>query len=250
MGSSQTTEAIVLRGADVGEEDRILTLLTYRQGLVRAAAGGARSIRKGRAAALDLFVHTRLEIYTSSRGNKMPRIRAAEPVDLYLSLRRDYDRVCAASYMAEVLSRCVWEADPAPELFQLMKSCLHALDGGEERFHALLVFLSRALSALGMSPMLDRCVHCGEPVTGEGVLDNFSGGVAHAGCLSGAAPQRSLTGGDLATLRFLAQRPLERVWSLAVQAQQARPLFETMAGFAHYHLGFVPRTWTSLAVGR
>jgi DNA repair protein RecO (recombination protein O) len=248
MGESVQTEAIVLRGSDVGEEDRILTILTRELGLVRAAAGGAKSIRKGRAAALDLFVHSRLEVYTSSKAGRMQRIRASEAINPFLALRQDYDNVCCASYMAELLSRTTQEGDPAPELFDLLRDCLEQLESGRERNLVLLIFIMRTLLALGMAPELENCLKCGLRVDGEGVLDNFAGGLLHQECLTGPAGDRVLSGDGIAMLRFIVGKPLERVWNLAMRPDESELLFRLLGSFAHHHLGFVPRTVKSLPV--
>jgi DNA repair protein RecO (recombination protein O) len=246
MGKSVQTDAIVLRGSDVGEEDRILTILTRDLGLVRAAAGGARSIKKGRAAALDLFVHSRLEVYTSSKAGRMQRIRASEAINPFLALRQDYDNVCCASYMAEILSRTAQEGDPAPELFDLLRDCLGQLESGRERNLVLLIFIMRTLLALGMAPELEKCLKCGQEVDGEGVLENFAGGLVHPECLTGPAEDPVLSGGGIAMLRFIVGKPLKSVWNLAMRPEESESIFRLVSGFAHHHMGFVPRTVKSL----
>ena len=120
MGKTLKTEAIVLSRTDVGEEDRILTFLTRGYGLLKAAASGAKTLKGGRTAPLDLFVRSRIQFHVSSKPGKLCRIRSVDVVDPYLEIRGDYNRLCAASYMAEEVAHCVQEADPSEGIFDLL----------------------------------------------------------------------------------------------------------------------------------
>jgi len=55
-------EAVVLRHADFGEADRILTLFTRQLGKTRAIVKGARKITSRKAGHLEPFTHVRLQL--------------------------------------------------------------------------------------------------------------------------------------------------------------------------------------------
>ncbi len=59
MGSERLLEGVALRCSALGESDRLLTLLTEEEGLIRLAVPGARKPRSKLAAALPL-AHLRL----------------------------------------------------------------------------------------------------------------------------------------------------------------------------------------------
>ena len=54
-------EAVVLRHADWGEADRLLTLYTRERGKARAIAKGVRKIRSRKAGHLEPFMHVKLQ---------------------------------------------------------------------------------------------------------------------------------------------------------------------------------------------
>ena len=64
--------AIVLRHADWGEADRLITLYSREQGKLRAIAKGARKITSRKAGHLEPFTHVKLQL---ARGRDLYIVR-------------------------------------------------------------------------------------------------------------------------------------------------------------------------------
>jgi DNA repair protein RecO (recombination protein O) len=240
MNGTFTAEAIVLSTTDVGEEDRILNFLTRDHGLVRAGASGARSLKKGRSAPLDLFVRTELDLYASRKEGKLKRVRSVRVLEPFLGIRADYQKLCAASYMGQTLAHCIQEDDPAPGAYNLILSCLRDLEVGSEPYRVLLLFEVRILAELGLMPELDSCLGCLEKIENGAQLDARRGGMVHDHCC-GTEVGPGLAAGDLATLRFLSTRELDHTRKLRVGKEDARRIFELVHLFAVHHLGYESR---------
>ncbi len=245
MGKTLNTEAIVLFRTDVGEEDRILTFLTRDYGLLKAAASGAKNLKGGRTAPLDLFVRSRIQFHVSSKAGKLCRIRSVDVVEPYIDIRQDYGRLCCASYMAEETAHCVQEADPAEGIFDLLASCLDQLSLNAGIYFTLFTFETRLLVELGMAPDMSGCMICGEVIAGKASVSPREGGLAHPDCLPGT-DLRVLDSGDLATLRFAAQCRLEALSRLKINDASAVRLFRAVHSFSVHHLGFEPKTVKTL----
>ena len=80
------SEAIVLRHIDYGEADRIVSLLTLDQGLLKGFARGARKSRKRFGPALEPFAQVRVTWKDGGRGD-LVSLQEAELVDLRTGLR-------------------------------------------------------------------------------------------------------------------------------------------------------------------
>ena len=61
-------EAVVLRHADWGEADRLITLYSHERGKLRAIAKGARKIRSRKAGHLEPFTRVTLQL---ARGHDL-----------------------------------------------------------------------------------------------------------------------------------------------------------------------------------
>lgn len=247
MGGTFTAEAIVLSATDVGEEDRILNLLTRERGLVRAGASGARNLKKGRSAPLDLFVRTNLHLYASSKEGKLKRIRTASVIEPFLGIRADYQRLCAAAYIGQTIAHCVQEDDPAPGIYELLLACLRGLEDGIALYRVLLLFEVRLLGELGLMPELESCMKCLEGIDKGAQLDSRQGGMVHNHCCDvDVGPE--LAAGDLATLRFLSMRPLKDTGKLTVRDDDAKRIFTSIHRFAVHHLGYEGKALKMLIV--
>lgn len=237
MGRIHQTDAIVLSRTDVGEEDSIHTFLTRDFGLLRAAAGGARNLGKGQTGRLDLFVLSNVRFFVSDKPGKLCRIRAVDVVESHLGIREDFMRLCVASAMAELVAHCIQEADPVPAVFELLTICLGLLGAGAGPVRVLLIFEMRFLKELGLAPELSRCLVCGREITGKSFISPPKGGLLHPECSSGAGNEE-LTYGDLATLRFIAEKPMDSIGRLSIADGSAGRIFGELNRFSVHHLGF------------
>ena len=160
--------AVVLRVAKLGEADRIVTLLTRRNGRVRAVAKGIRRTRSKFGGRLEPFGHVDLQLYA---GRNLDIVTQAVSLDQFgPALAADYPRYTCATAIAETAERLTAEErEPALRLFLLVVSALRALVE-TERDPALVLdaFLLRALALAGWAPALRECARCGTPGGTEG----------------------------------------------------------------------------------
>jgi len=245
MPSFLADEAIVLSSVDVGEEDRILTLLTKDHGLWRAAASSAGNLKKGKTASLDLFVRSHLEVGIPRDPSRLKRVRSSEVLETFLGIRSDYLRLCAASYVGEIVSRCVQEDDPAREIFGLLRVILGMLEKGAGIYRSLFFFESRLLRELGLAPDTAACRECGKTLEGNVVIDPPRGGFVHQRCRAGEG-ETPLSQGDLNLLRFVLEKRPGILSILAVDEERAKRIFGELQRFSVHHLGFSPRTAANL----
>ncbi len=96
----------MLRHADYGEADRLLTLYTRQLGKTRALAKGARKIASRKAGHIEPFTHVKLQL---AKGRDMPLVTQADTVDAYQALREDLILTSQAAYVLELLDRFTYE---------------------------------------------------------------------------------------------------------------------------------------------
>src|SRR5512136_1830003 len=116
-------EAVVLRHADWGEADRILTLYTRERGKVRAIAKGARKIRSRKAGHLEPFTRVTLQL---AKGRDLLIVTQADTVDAYLPLHDDLVKTGNASYVVELLDR--FTSEDESENLQAFRLLTETLD--------------------------------------------------------------------------------------------------------------------------
>lgn len=177
-------EAVVLRHANWGEADRILTLYTREQGKLRAIAKGARKIRSRKAGHLEPFTHITLQL---ARSRDIPIVTQVETIDPYLPLREDLTRTGYASYVLELLDRFTYEQEGGNlSLFRLLTDTLARLCSTAEVWVVVRYYEMRLLDFLGFRPQLFECANCRAAIQ---PVDQFfspsAGGVICPSCGSG-----------------------------------------------------------------
>ena len=159
--SSYRDEGVVLRTHKLGEADRIITLLTRRNGRVRAVAKGVRRTTSRFGGRLEPFSHVDLQIY---EGRSLDVITQAVTVRPYGEpFAADYPRYTAGTAMLETAERLTpMEKEPALRQFLLLIGGLRTLgDVAHDPRMVLDAYLLRSLALAGYAPALEECARCG-----------------------------------------------------------------------------------------
>ena len=151
----------MLRTHKLGEADRIITLLTRSQGLVRAVAKGVRRTSSRWGSRLEPFTHVDLQL---AEGRNLDVITQAETIDPFSAgLGADYERYTAGTAMLETAERLIAEErQPSVQQFLLLVGGLRTLTSGEHGGGQVLdSYLLRSLAVAGYAPSFDACARCG-----------------------------------------------------------------------------------------
>lgn len=177
-------EAVVLRHADWGEADRLLSLYSRERGKVRAVAKGARRIRSRKAGHLEPFTCVVLQL---AKGRDLPIVTQADTLEAYLPLRENLLLTGYAAYVVELLDRFTYEDEGENyALYRLLVETLGRLAAEEDPWTALRYYEVHLLEALGFRPQLFTCANCAAEI--EAVDQFFSpaaGGVLCPHCGAG-----------------------------------------------------------------
>ena len=153
------TKAIVIKENNVGETDRLVTLLTEKAGVIRAFARGARNVKSKALSATRLFCYSEMSIWASA--DKFV-IREAEPKEVFFGLREDIAKIALAQYFAQLMIELAPAEENAADYLKLLLNTLHFLEQGSKPPAQLKAILElRLLSMAGYMPALEACAGCG-----------------------------------------------------------------------------------------
>lgn len=155
--------AVVLRTQQLGEADRIITLLTRGNGLVRAVAKGVRRTSSKFGATLEPFMVADVQLV---HGRSLDVITQAVSRGTYGSqIVADYDKYRAAAIMAEAAERLTdADADGTAAQFALLHGALSALARSVHPPDLVLhSHLLRAMGLAGWGISWEACASCGRP---------------------------------------------------------------------------------------
>ena len=208
-------EAVVLRHADWGEADRLLTLYTRERGKVRAIAKGARKVKSRKAGHLEPFTRVTLQL---ARGRDLLIVTDADTIDAYQPLREDLIKTGYASYLVELLDRFTYEEESENyNIFRLLTESLSRVANEPDPWLAIRYYEVHLLHHLGFRPQLFECANCREEI--EAVDQFFSAAQGGVLCPRCGASLPGVWNVSVEALKYL--RHFQR--SSYAETQRARP---------------------------
>lgn len=253
----ESLEGLALSCKPLGENDRLLTLLSDDQGVIRLAVPGARKPRSSLAAALPLS-HLRLQV---GGRRDLRRVRQLKVLRSYSGLAQQLEALAAAQALSELCLALVPSEAPAPGMLADLLMQLGRLDvlvrerGCDLEALAIAVQGSVHLLALGGYALpLGRCARSGAPL--EPPLGNWDWRcslVPSEGLAIGGVPGARvvLNASELALLQRLPRPnlPRRRDGELMGPLPVWLHLLELVEHWMQEHLGRKPRAFRLLRTG-
>ena len=196
-------EAIVMHRSDVGEADRLLTVLSRERGKLRLNAKGARKVGSRKGGHVELFVRSKMLI-AKGRGD-IDIVSQVEMIDAYRGLREDLTRSTYAHYAVELIDAFAEEGSEQPEMFDLLAEALTWIATADNLPLAARYFELKLLTLAGFQPQLFYCADKGEPLQ-EIAADEFYGWSPNAG--GALCPQHAQGRSDSSRLSLNALKVL------------------------------------------
>lgn len=217
------TKGLILREQTLGESDRLVWVLTQDEGLVRAFARRAKSLKDSKNAGTSLLCYSRL---TLSRGREHTYINDAFPEEAFFGLREDLLRLALAQYFCGLASEIVPEGVEAGEILRLILNALHFLaTGAREPAFLKPIVEMRMLSLSGYMPDLICCKNCGKYEDDRMLFKYGRGELYCPDCyVNNGDPFVSLSRGALTALRHIVYSDFEKVFAFSVSPQAQEEL--------------------------
>ena len=116
-----STPALVLRSAEYGDYDRMVTLFTPDYGRIDAIARGCRRPKSPLINAAEPFTSGEYQLYFRKERYAIDQ---CELKDDFYDLRLDYDKVVHGTYWLKLLEASVMPEVPMPQLFLIALQAL------------------------------------------------------------------------------------------------------------------------------
>lgn len=208
------TDGLILKEQNIGEKDKLVTVLTRHNGLVRAFVRGAKSFKNRKNSATGMFCYSKISLY-KSRDSYI--IDEAEPIETFFGLREDLEKISLAQYFSELVISLVQEEELAEEYLRLVLNSLHFLAKGTMPIEQVKAITElRLMCIAGFMPNLITCERCGEYETNTMYFDVEDGLLYCENCISSTALFQ-LDIGLVKALRHIVFSDFERIYSFKLE---------------------------------
>ena len=239
-------DGLILREAPIGENDKLLTVLTAEEGRITMTAKGARSPRCKVMPICRLFTYANLEYYEK---NDRRWLSGGSVNDSFFGLNADIEGFSLASYLVQVAAEITGEGVEAREILRMTLNTLYCIEHKQKpNAQIKAVYELFAACASGFSPALETCAECGCEENETMWLDVMNGQILCGDCLkkrTGNLPLPEfdaystrnilfpLDGSALASMRYVCGAPLARIFAFSIRSEESLKATE---GYLLHHL--------------
>lgn len=165
-------DGIVIAENNMGDYDKMLTILTPNLGKISCVAKGARRPQSALLAGTQLFCFGEYLMY---KGTTTYHINSCETIEVFYNLRTDLDKLKYAVHIDKIIQDVTEENQNCYKILQLFLNTLYTIsETDKDKNFVLSVFKMRLLCILGFTPRIEKCIDCKttENLTKFSIKDN------------------------------------------------------------------------------
>lgn len=215
------TKGIVLLESNMGDFDKMVSVLTPDIGRIGCAAKGARKPKSPLLAGTQFLSFSDLVIYS---GANSYNINSCEAIEVFYNIRTDLDKLTYASFISRLVYDVTDENQFTYKILQLLLNTLYVISETDlDKDFILSVFELRLMVLLGFAPKLGKCSACG---TSENI-GYFS--ISHSGflCNNCGRVDKSaikITQDTFNALKYICSAPAKKLFSFTISEESKKEL--------------------------
>ncbi len=216
------TDGIVIREQSTGENDRIVTLLTRTNGVIKCFANNSRSLKNKNASSTGLLCYSDFSVEKTKKGAYI--IKEATPKQIFFSLREDIIKLSLAQYFAELTYELAPREDEAGEFLSVLLNSIHLiLTNKYDLIHLKAVTELRMLCISGYMPSIVCCKKCEAYESEKMYFDIVTGELYCDKCLAENKPF-FVSLGVIAAMRHICFSPQNKIYSFSLSKESLSDL--------------------------
>lgn len=159
MGTIKT-KGIILVEHNMGDFDKMLTMLTPGLGKISCAARGAKRFKSSLLVGSQFLCFGEYVLYKSATTYY---INSCEPIEIFYNIRKDLDKLRYASYITKIIIDVTDENENAYKVLQLYLNTLYMISETDKDLEFIVaIFKLKLMNLLGFTPQIAKCINCGE----------------------------------------------------------------------------------------
>lgn len=225
----RAVDGLILKESVSGDNDKLIALLTARDGRITATAKGARSTRSKVAGVCRLFTYGNFEIY--EKGDRR-WVSGGSVNESFFGLCSDLETFTLASYICEIAYEITGEGVEAEEILRATLNALYCLENKKKPLWQIkAAYELFAVRVSGLCPDLSGCGECAVRGEKDFWLDVMNGALLCSDCMKKRGVGEVIPDFDeystrnilipisasaLEAMRYIMSAPIQRIFAFSV----------------------------------
>ena len=205
---------IILAENNVGDFDKMLTMLTPGAGKISCVAKGARRPKSALLAGTQLFCFGEYLMY---KGTETYHINSVETIEVFYNIRTDLDKLKYAIHINKIIQDVTDENQNCYKILQLFLNTLYTISETQKDLDFVLsVFKIRLLCLLGFIPNIQCCTNCSQKdgLVSFSIKDN---GLKCEKCSKQDKSCISMNQSTQSAIKFCVTAPAKKLFSFSLK---------------------------------
>lgn len=219
MGTIKT-KGIVIAEHNMGDFDKMLTILTPGMGKISCAAKGARRPKSGLLAGSQLLCFGEYILY---KGASTYNVNSCDIIEVFYNVRTDLDKLKYASHITKLISDVTTENQNTYKILQLYLNTLYIISETEkDKDLSLAIFKIKLMCLLGFTPQINKCISCNSEE-----INFFSLKESSVKCINCGKQDTScieITQATILALKYIVLSPPKKLYSFNVTEKSIKEL--------------------------
>ena len=152
------TKGIIIAENNMGDFDKMLTMLTPGEGKISCVAKGARRPKSSLLAGTQFLCFGE---YVMFKGQEHYTINSCDTIEVFYNLRIDLDKLQYAVNITKIIQDVTNENENSYKILQLYLNTLYMLSETDKDHDFIIsVFKLKLLCLLGFKPRINECTIC------------------------------------------------------------------------------------------
>ena len=153
-------KGVILSENNMGDYDKMLTMLTPNFGKISCVAKGARRPKSALLAGTQMFCFGEYMMY---QGTSTYHINSCETIEIFYKLRTDLEKLKYAIHINKIVQDVTEENENCFNIMQLYLNALYTISETDKDLDLTIsIFKLRLLCILGYTPRILSCTNCKE----------------------------------------------------------------------------------------
>ena len=234
-----TTNGLILKETDIGENGKLINILTEDKGVISAISPNAKKLRTKNSGLLQALYYCKITLFKGQKGYIVDEVEVKERFE---NLKYDMEKFSLAEYFCEMALVLSPREGESRDFLRLILNCLYFVL--KERMNNCLVksiFELRSCSLAGYMPNLVGCVKCKKYKNGKTYFDLENSCLICENCLKNYGCDHTpilISESVLDAMRHIIYSKLEKIFLFKISQSSASELSLICEKYVLQHIDY------------